>query len=77
MFDSSAQRVDSLPDRLHGHNHHRTHTALAGKLPVSRVTNVPRFDNQQPNDAARWQADPSERRQRVPSTTCLQSTPGR
>jgi transposase InsO family protein len=44
VFDSSAQRVDSLPDWLHGYNHHRPHTALAGKPPVSRVTNVPRFD---------------------------------
>jgi transposase InsO family protein len=44
VFDSSAQRVDSLPAWLHGYNHHRPHTALAGKPPVSRVTNVPRFD---------------------------------
>jgi transposase InsO family protein len=44
VFDSSAQRVDSLPDWLHGYNHHRPHTALGGKPPVSRVTNVPRFD---------------------------------
>jgi transposase InsO family protein len=44
VFDSSTQRVDSLPDWLHGYNHHRPHTALAGKPPVSRVTNVPRFD---------------------------------
>jgi transposase InsO family protein len=45
VFDSSAQRVASLPDWLHGYNHHRPHTALAGKPPVSRVTNVPRFDS--------------------------------
>ena len=38
-------RVDSLPDWLHGYNHHRPHTALAGKPPASRVTNVPRFDS--------------------------------
>ena len=44
MFDSSAQRVESLPAWLHGYNHHRPYTALAGKPPVSRVTNVPRFD---------------------------------
>ena len=44
VFDSSTQRVNSLPDWLHGYNHHRPHTALAGKPPVSRVTNVPRFD---------------------------------
>ena len=44
VFDSSAQRVDSLPAWLHGYNHHRPHTALAGKPPVSRITNVPRFD---------------------------------
>ncbi len=45
VFDSSAQRVDSLSTWLHGYNHHRPHTALGGKPPVSRVTNVPSFDS--------------------------------
>lgn len=25
----------------HGYNHHRPHTAIGGKPPVSRLTNVP------------------------------------
>jgi transposase InsO family protein len=43
-FDSSQQRVDTLAAWLHGYNHHRPHAALGGKPPISRVTNVPRFD---------------------------------
>lgn len=45
VYDNSQQRVDSLSTWLHGYNHHRPHTALAGKPPVSRVTNVSRCDN--------------------------------
>jgi transposase InsO family protein len=44
VFESSDQRVASLGAWLHGYNHHRRHTALAGYPPVSRVTNVPSFD---------------------------------
>lgn len=42
-FDSSAQRAAALPDFLHTYNHHRTHTALGGHPPISRlaVNNVP------------------------------------
>ena len=45
VFDSSQARVDSLTSWLHSYNHHRPHAALGGKPPVTRVTNVPRFDN--------------------------------
>jgi transposase InsO family protein len=44
VFDSSDQRAASLQDWLHGYNHHRPHTAIGGKPPISRVTNVPSFD---------------------------------
>jgi transposase InsO family protein len=37
VFDSSAERAASLPGFLHTYNHHRTHTALGGKPPISRV----------------------------------------
>ena len=36
-FDSSAARAAALPEFLHTYNHHRTHTALGGKPPISRV----------------------------------------
>lgn len=45
VYNSSTQRVESLPTWLHGYNHHRPHTTLGGKPPVSRVTNVPAFDS--------------------------------
>jgi len=37
-FDSSAERTAALPGWLHTYNHHRTHTALGGHPPISRVT---------------------------------------
>jgi transposase InsO family protein len=37
VFDSSAQRGAVLPEFLHTYNHHRTHTALGGKPPISRI----------------------------------------
>jgi transposase InsO family protein len=37
-FDSSAERADALPGWLHLYNHHRNHTALNGKAPISRTT---------------------------------------
>jgi transposase InsO family protein len=39
-YTSEAQRVATLPDWLHSYNHHRGHTALGGKPPASRVTNL-------------------------------------
>jgi transposase InsO family protein len=37
IFDSSAERSAVLPEFLHTYNHHRTHTALGGKPPISRI----------------------------------------
>ena len=36
-FDSSAERAAALPGWLHTYNHHRSHTALAGHPPISRI----------------------------------------
>jgi transposase InsO family protein len=39
VFNSSAERAAELPRWLHTYNHHRSHTALDGKPPITR-TNV-------------------------------------
>ena len=39
-FTSSAERAAALPGWLHTYNNHRTHTALGGHPPISRVNNV-------------------------------------
>jgi transposase InsO family protein len=41
VFDSSAERQKALPGWLHIYNHHRSHTALGGQPPISRVDNLP------------------------------------
>jgi transposase InsO family protein len=38
---SEQARRDALPAFLHAYNHHRSHTALGGQPPISRVTNLP------------------------------------
>ena len=35
---NSADRAEALPGWLHTYNHHRTHTALGGQPPISRIT---------------------------------------
>jgi transposase InsO family protein len=40
-FTSSQDRADALPGWLHTYNYHRTHTALGGQPPISRVNNGP------------------------------------
>ena len=42
-FDSGQERADALPIWLHTYNHHRAHTALGGRPPISRipVNNLP------------------------------------
>ncbi len=40
-YTSNDQRTKALPDFLHTYNHHRSHTALAGQPPISRVNNAP------------------------------------
>jgi transposase InsO family protein len=37
-FTSGSDRAQALPGWLHTYNHHRTHTALGGQPPISRVT---------------------------------------
>jgi transposase InsO family protein len=37
-FDSSADRAAALPGWLHTYNHHRSHTSLGGRPPISRIT---------------------------------------
>ena len=41
FYNSEAERRAALPDWLHFYNHHRAHSAIGGKPPVSRLTNVP------------------------------------
>jgi transposase InsO family protein len=40
-FTTNQDRANALPDWLHTYNHHRTHTALGGQPPISRVNNGP------------------------------------
>jgi transposase InsO family protein len=40
VFHDSSDRAQALPDWLHTYNHHRAHTALAGKPPISRVNDL-------------------------------------
>jgi len=40
-YGSEAERVDEFDLFLHLYNHHRSHTALGGKPPISRVNDVP------------------------------------
>ncbi|MFK0222728.1 integrase core domain-containing protein, partial [Streptomyces vinaceus] len=39
-YHSEQERRDAFPQWLHAYNHHRGHTALAGKPPASRVPNL-------------------------------------
>ena len=41
FYDSEAQRRAALPGWLHFYNHHRAHSALGGRPPVTRLTNLP------------------------------------
>ena len=40
-YASEAERVETFSDFLHIYNHHRSHTALAGKTPIDRVNDLP------------------------------------
>ncbi|MFF4387168.1 integrase core domain-containing protein, partial [Streptomyces sp. NPDC001552] len=39
-YRSEQERRDAFPQWQHTYNHHRGHTALAGKPPASRVHNL-------------------------------------
>jgi transposase InsO family protein len=38
---SESERRDALPGWLHEYNHHRSHTAIGRRAPITRLTNVP------------------------------------
>lgn len=40
-YNSEPARRAALPAWLHEYNHHRPHTAIGGKPPISRLTNLP------------------------------------
>lgn len=44
-YASETSRRKALTGWLHTYNHHRPHTALAGKPPITRVTNLPGQNN--------------------------------
>ncbi len=41
VYKSDAARTKALDRWVHSYNHHRTHTALGGRPPITRITNVP------------------------------------
>ncbi|GER23508.1 IS481 family transposase [Zafaria cholistanensis] len=41
FYESESARRNALPAWLHEYNHHRPHTAIGNKPPISRLTNVP------------------------------------
>jgi len=45
FYNSEAERRAALPDWLHFYNQHRAHSAIGGKPPISRLTNVPGHHN--------------------------------
>jgi transposase InsO family protein len=41
FYSSEQARRKALPAFLHHYNHHRSHTAIGGRPPITRLTNVP------------------------------------
>lgn len=41
LYQSTQQRNDALSGWLHFYNHHRAHSAIGGRPPATRLTNVP------------------------------------
>ncbi len=41
LYQSTEERNTELPDWLHFYNHHRAHSSIGGKPPVTRLTNLP------------------------------------
>jgi transposase InsO family protein len=41
LYESTEQRNALLPRWLHFYNHHRAHSAIGGRPPITRLTNVP------------------------------------
>ena len=45
LYESTEQRNNALPDWLHFYNHHRAHSAIGGRPPITRLTTVPGHHN--------------------------------
>lgn len=45
LYASTEERNTALPGWLHFYNHHRAHSAIGGRPPVTRLTNVPGHHN--------------------------------
>jgi transposase InsO family protein len=41
FYNTDAERRAALPEWLHFYNHHRPHSAIGGRPPLTRLTNVP------------------------------------
>ncbi|WP_207084849.1 IS481 family transposase [Nocardioides sp. S5] len=41
FYESTEQRNTALPTWLHFYNHHRAHSAIGGRPPITRLNNVP------------------------------------
>ena len=41
LYESTEQRNAALPGWLHFYNHHRAHSAIGGRPPATRLTNLP------------------------------------
>ena len=41
LYQSTEERNTALPGWLHFYNHHRAHSAIGGRPPVTRLTNLP------------------------------------
>ena len=41
LYTGESQRRKALPGWLHEYNHHRPHTAIGGRPPITRLTNLP------------------------------------
>ena len=45
FYASETERRQALPGWLHFYNHHRPHSAIGGKPPITRLTNLPGHHN--------------------------------
>jgi transposase InsO family protein len=45
LYTSENERRTALPGWLHFYNHHRAHSAIGGRPPVTRLTNLPEHHN--------------------------------
>jgi transposase InsO family protein len=43
FHNSEAERRAALPSWIHFYNHHRAHSSIGGKPPISRLTNLPGY----------------------------------